>query len=403
MRTLTSTIQAVLNSDAIETKDVVIINIPAQIVPPLSATTLYLANGEGVSVNGQPYDNKLREISSIKFSTSSSPDNAEIKIENVSRELGFVLTDTQRVLDGSSVRIDRLFKVADGTWEPLTIFVGQVKDLKVDQEFIVLTLVSDMNKRGTKVAGRTITQRCLWVFNKNGSGVGPECGWQTSQPGDPNSCDHDVDSSNGCKAHGNLHRFGGVPAFTSLGSGNGYDGTGGGWGSGSGGGWCVHPDSWILCRTPNNLNFWLRAYQVKSGETLVSVDKFGRLVRSNVVEVSKGTTTRLYTITTDKGFGITCSPSHPIITSLEDRVGTPAHMVKLDDKVLVYDSDLSYQDSVKSIEVVNTSSNVILFKLEEPYHLYVGGNNKKGGIWFHNMKPIYTDGYEQMYNIGYLN
>src|SRR6476661_9768909 len=223
MRNISPAIQAVLDADYGETRDVVVITIKEQIDPPFPETVLYYSNGQGVSIDGHDYTDKLRGVGTIKFSLSSSPDNAEVVIENVSRDLGFILTNTRRIFDGAQVEIKKAFKIADGTFEAVTLFVGQITDTKVNQESITFSVVSDMNRRGTSVSGRTVTQRCIFKFNVQGSGIGPSCGWQTSQPGDPLSCDHDLNTLNGCASHGNVHRYGGVPAFTAITEGNGYD------------------------------------------------------------------------------------------------------------------------------------------------------------------------------------
>lgn len=390
MRAVSNTIAAVLNDYQGETKDVIEIFIKAQVNPPSPETTLYYANGEGIVIDGQEYENKLRSLGQIKFSLSSSPDSAEVKIENVSRELGFVLTNQVTVFDGATITIKRAFKIADGSWEPYTLFVGQITDTKVDQESIIFTVTSDMSKRGTNVADRAITQRCIWRFNVNGSGIGPHCGWQTSQPGNPLSCDLTLEGENGCRSHGNTQRFGGVPAFTIVGENNGYDpNNGGGWGWGGGGGWCVHPLQFILCESAVG-RYYVRAMDITQGETIVSLDKFGHFVQTKVVNARKGVTTQLYTLTTKEGFSIQNSPSHPIITSFEDENGTPCHKLKVGDSVLVTElhAKKAWLDYIESIEVVDKSCNVILLELEEPYHIFGAGTEKDKFILSHNAKPI---------------
>lgn len=391
MRDLSLAIQTVLNSYEGVTKDVVEITIKAQpqLDPPLAEQTLYYANGEGVTIDEQLYENKLRAVGTIKFALSSSPDNCDITIENVSRDLGFILTNTTRIFDGASLIVKRAFKIEDGTFEPVTLFVGQIADTKIDQETINFTAVSDMNKRGTSVAGRTVTQRCIWKFNVNGSGVGPNCGWQTTQAGDPLSCDHNLDSVNGCRSHGNVQRYGGVPSFTAI-TGNGYDpNDGNGWGNGSGGGWCLTPDSLVLCEYKKE-RFYLEARQIVEGENLVTIDNFGNMLTTKVVEASVGHTTELITITTKNKYSITCSPSHPIITDFLDNKGTASNLLNKGDKVLVYDyaNNKNFVDTIKSIEVTQTNSEVIMFKLEAPFHRYLGGNSKNGFVWSHNRKPF---------------
>lgn len=394
MRQLSQAIKDVLNADYGETKDVVIITIPEQVTPPIAETVLYLANGEDITIDSQLYSNKLRNISNIKFTMGHAPDTATIVVQNVDKELGVILTDTDRFLDGAKAEIKRAFKIADGTFETDTLFVGQVKDIKVTQEAVEISIVSDMSKRGTSVAGRTLTQRCIWVFNKNGSGVGPQCGWVTTQPGDPLACDHDLDSAGGCKGHGNQHRFGGVPAFTALGAGNGYDpNSGGGWGSGSGGGWCIHPDSWVLCINSQNLKHWIQAFAVTEHDWVVTMDKFGKTKKTRVNNVIKGTTTQIISINTSKGFSLKCSPTHPIITHFNDDVGTPAQNLKVNDRVIVgtLDEGKFMADIISSIEVLEMSCNVMIFELSQPYHIFVAGETKKGGILSHNTKPIFTN------------
>ena len=49
--------------------------------------------------------------------------------------------------------------------------------------------------------------RCRWAF------AGTECGWQSSQGGNATSCDKTLDGPNGCAAHNNKARFGGIPGI----------------------------------------------------------------------------------------------------------------------------------------------------------------------------------------------
>jgi hypothetical protein len=398
MRQISENIRELLERDFVTTKYTVSLTIPATTgTPSYPETTLYYANGEGIVVDGVSYTDKLREVGTIRFSLGAAPDNTEITLENVSRDLGFILTDTERVIDGSEVTIKKIYKLDDNTWEPLTLFVGQVTDVVIDHEKIKLTLVSDMSKRGTNVGNTSATQRCILVFNANGSGVGEECGWKTSMPGNASTCDHTVDGDNGCRAHGNLARIGAVPAFTAIGSigsgssggGTGYDDNSGGWVSGN----CVYPDAFVLCLDDEGKRLWTKAYQLKDTSTLVSIDEFGELTTTTLITSSKGTTTTLYTVVTENGYSISCSPSHPFITSLEDTLGTPCYKLQVEDSILSLDffGQKIEEDKIVSIEKIEHSCNVILLQLEEPRHIYVGGNTVDGGILFHNMKPKFTD------------
>lgn len=400
MRTLSQAIKNVLAQDYAETKDVVIITIPEQqgatVYPE---TTLYFANGEGVVLDGKAYENKLRNIGAIKFSLGKAPDNTDISIENVSRDLGFTLTDFQRVLDGSKVEIKRAFKVSESTWETNVMFVGYVRDTKVSQDKIDLSLTSDMTRRGTSVAGRPLTQRCIFRFNVNGSGVGPLCGWVTSQPGNPLSCDKGLDTVNGCQAHGNQHRFGGVPAFTALDLSNGYDYTSGGWGEGSGGGWCISIDSLVLAAREGK-RVWVEAASLRANDFLVSIDPEGRFVPSRIVSVQEGEVEKLLSLTTARGYTLSSSEEHGIMQKYSSADAVAVGTLVVGDEVLVYDfaTHTHLKDAIKKISVSTQKSRVLKIQLEAPHHLFMAAENEEGAIVSHNRKPVYTD-YERQYQM----
>jgi hypothetical protein len=398
MRELSTAIKNVLAQDWAETKDVVIITIPEQFgAIHYDAVTLYFGNGDGIFIDGIQYENKLREISAIKFSLNKTPDNASFVIENVSRSLGFTITDFQRALDGAKVVIKRAFRIDTTTWESDIMFVGYISDTRIDQQQIEVSLRSDMNRRGTSVAGNPLTQRCILKFNVNGSGVGPFCGWQTSQPGDPLACDKGLDTVNGCQSHGNQHRFGGVPPFTALDTSNGYDtgaggGGGGGWGEGSGGGWCVGEHSFILAEKEGK-KVWVKAHELQSGDFLVSINDEGQFVPTRLVKATFGNVDKLYTVTTRNGYSLSCSGEHGIMQKYTQATAVETKTLFCGDEVLVYDFDrhIHFKDEIIGYQISNEKSLVVSLSLESPYHLFMASNTEDGAIVSHNLKPIFTD------------
>lgn len=393
MRELSETIKEVLAADAAETKDVVIITIPEQqgaITYP--ETILHLANGDGVFIDGVNYENKLRSMSGIKFSLGKAPDNAEFTIENVSRTLGFSLTDFERSLDGSKVVINRAFKVEGDVWEPDTMFVGYIRDVKVNQEHIEISCNSDMARRGTSVAGDPITQRCLRRFNINGSGIGVDCGWTTSQPGNPLSCDKGLNTENGCQSHGNQHRFGGLPAFTALSEGNGYDPLGTGWGGGTGGGWCIIQGSYILV-DKKGTKTWTKVEHLTKETLVVSINDKGQFVPARILKIEKRKVDSFIKATTLKGYSTSGSDSHRIVSNFVNDEGKPLEEFKKDDKVIVYDfiKHIHFQDYIESIEKINKEVEVYMISLEYPNHLYLAGDLVQGCLVSHNRKPTPGD------------
>lgn len=393
MRTLSNAIKNVLAQNYAETKDVVTIIIPAQFgATNYPETTLYFANGEGIFIDGIQYENKLRNISAIKFSLSKAPDNCSFVIENVSRSLGFAITDFQRALDGSKIVIKRAFRTTDIDWETDIMFVGYINDTKVDQNNIEVTAVSDMNRRGTAVANEPLTQRCILRFNVNGSGVGPICGWMTSQPGNPLSCDKGVDTPNGCQSHGNQHRFGGVPQFTDITVSNGYDPTGGGWGDASGGGWCIAQSSFVLVEKEGK-KLWVRAYELKVGDNLISIDSEGNFVPTKLVRTKLGTTKQLHTLITRQGYKISCTGEHGVMQKYTSATAEEVKNLEVGNKVLVYDfhKHSHFKDEIEYKIVNNREALIVSLQLETPYHLFMASDNEKGAIVSHNVKPIYTN------------
>jgi hypothetical protein len=217
-RRLTPTIRAVLDAGYAQTHDIMDITLPA--TGALSSVTLHCGGSKGLTVDGNLYLPVLRSINQIKMSLGGNSDMAEATLENVSRTFGAVLADTERPLDGATVVIKRAFLIDENTdtYESVIIFNGVIQNVKVDQNLVTLSILSDMNKRNAKLGNKQITQKCLAVFNVNGSGVGPECGWRsggpgnpTDQVGDPLNCNKVFDSPDGCLGHANQHRFIGVP------------------------------------------------------------------------------------------------------------------------------------------------------------------------------------------------
>ncbi len=213
-RDLSATIRNVVDARyGAETHDVAILTLPATTTLP--SVTLYCSGKDGLTIGSQLYLKNLRAIGTISYSLGGNADSTSITLENISQILGASLTDSSRTLDGASVRIDRAFLINPdtGQYEIDTLFIGVVDGFKVNEDTIELTVVSDMSQRNARIANVQATQRCRNTFNVNGSGVGPDCAWQTSQGGDPLTCDLVFDSAGGCLGHNNQFHFGGVPTL----------------------------------------------------------------------------------------------------------------------------------------------------------------------------------------------
>jgi hypothetical protein len=133
----------------------------------------------------------------------------------------------------------------------------------------------------------------------------------------------------------------------------------------------------------------LRADLVTDSHIVVS--NVGEQVSFAEIEyITTGETSRVYTLTTENGYMLRCTPSHPIIRGYADDKGTPAALLTCGDSVLVYNSDAGQVelDRIAAIEYLDHREPVRMFHLKEGgSHTFAAGMNGKGGILSHNIKP----------------
>lgn len=407
MRKVPESVKKLIKADYAETTDVVIIELPSTEQNPGGAT-IYLANRDGFSVDGQGYGNHLRNLGTIKYTIGQAPDTASFSIENVSLTFANLLRDSSNYIESATAKIYKAFKVSQDDWELVPLFEGQLNGLRFNENEIAVNVISKMSLKTSQMARRPITQRCIWKFKSK------ECGWIEGMGGTPREtdgngdkvpidlaagCDRGWDTPRGCLAHGNIHRYGGVPQFTTYvgeapSQNNGYDENGGGqWGTGPGGGWCVYPDSYVLIDFKGPV--WKKARTLEAGDLIVSIDKFGKLVATPLVEAVTGHTTQVYKITTSSGYSLTCSPSHPLIESLEDMDGSPVSSKEIGDRTLGYALNThSLEDNtIASIEIYPKETEVVMLELGEGLHRYIASDVKEGGLVSHNFKQVATKGF----------
>lgn len=155
-------------------------------------------DGQFVDENGdtQTYLSCGLSFQPISVSNDTEIDGGSLKIDNTTREMGkLVLTHS---LKKAKVQIIRaLFDHLDNDLYSLTIFRGFLRQYRVSESDLELTLVSMFNlmQKGPK---RLHWNYCPWGFK------GPEC----SYAGGDISCDHTLTD---CKAKGNEVNFGGFP------------------------------------------------------------------------------------------------------------------------------------------------------------------------------------------------
>lgn len=218
-REFSETVRAVLDAQAAEVHDLLIITLP-KMPGDAEALRFYLATAdivaETVEYGERQFQPHVKSIGQISNTLGASPDNASCVIQNVDGYYGTLMNQTSRTLDGAECVVFRtlLTGATDTGYESEELFRGYIKDVKVDEETVKFTVIGETSRKGAMVGGDPVTQNCANVFNANGSGIGPRCGWTPAQGLDvgasASTCDLTPDGRNGCKAHHNRWRYRGV-------------------------------------------------------------------------------------------------------------------------------------------------------------------------------------------------
>ena len=214
MRTVTSEIQSVIASKGYSSYWLFDLHLPAQGIIP--AESFYISDS-AVSAGGHFYQPLLRSQKPRMIqSLGKAPDGGSIVVDNIEGEIGQSLLKSKRNFTGAKFVLWKAFLLGAGQLGLDKWMEGDVRAATVNESDQTMTfqLNSDLLKRESMMGAWMLSQRCIVTFNKGGllTPAQSRCGWQTTQGGDPDSCDKSEDGANGCRAHGKLHRITAVPA-----------------------------------------------------------------------------------------------------------------------------------------------------------------------------------------------
>ncbi len=214
MRTVTSEIQSVIASKGYSSYWLFDLHLPAQGIIP--AESFYISDS-AVSAGGHFYQPLLRSQKPRMIqSLGKAPDGGSIVVDNIEGEIGQSLLKSKRNFTGAKFVLWKAFLLGAGQLGLDKWMEGDVRAATVNEsdQTVTFQLNSDLLKRESMMGAWMLSQRCIVTFNKGGllTPAQSRCGWQTTQGGDPDSCDKSEDGANGCRAHGNLHRIAAVPA-----------------------------------------------------------------------------------------------------------------------------------------------------------------------------------------------
>lgn len=335
---------------------------------------IYLNNGQmlrlsrGKVIRGSVliYDNWIRSVDELRFSTESSIDRITITCQNVNSSLGFNLASNLRLLDYALANYGKIYESlrTPGLQADIEqVFRGVLANAESDEENISFELIVDYESLGAIVASRALSPRCWWTY-KNGV----EC---TSTSGET-TCPQ---TRSACVKRGVEKDFGGWEAFIEPVS--SPPGSGGNEGGGiGGGGTCFTLDTPVW--TPNG---HIPIGELVPGQRVVSFnEQTGELnYNDEITEVLDHETTGYYTFGFEHG-ELNVTPEHPLLVA--NNIFVLADMFQLGDTVKVVKR--GWEDSALRNIRWNSDAKV------KVRNLHVRGNQTyfANRCAVHNVKPL---------------
>ena len=173
-----------------------------------AGATVYTFAEDQVIFQGRTYLPHLVMDSAIKYTQTLQLSPVTVKLQNITLEMAAVLKSQQSDLQGVTATLQRFFLEAN---DYVTLFVGVITQLDIDEQNVLLTLANDIDPTASRVPARNYSQLCVWNFKD------ANCGYADGvDPNDPTTgqpyviCSKDFLS---CTARGRTQRF---PGFIYL-------------------------------------------------------------------------------------------------------------------------------------------------------------------------------------------
>lgn len=161
-----------------------------------------------MNFQGNLYEAGLILNSPIKTSQTLSLNPVTIQLQNITLETAAMLQLQGSDAQGVEATLRRLYLPAS---EAVTLFVGRVAEIDIDQNAASITLAGELDPTASQVPVRTFSATCVWEFKDS------NCGYTDgSDPVDPStgtpftSCPKDFLS---CTTRGRQRRF---PGFIHI-------------------------------------------------------------------------------------------------------------------------------------------------------------------------------------------
>jgi hypothetical protein len=201
-------------SQTAETHDIMDVTLPEVRLADgtiLAAVPLYLAAAKlarTIELNTVVYQPAIRKIADLKISDGDAPDGGSFELTNLEGLYGELLFDPVRTLDGAEAVIYRAFLTSrrgdPKVYDFDEMMRGTLRGVGVNQQTVSFSFVRDWSDPAALVVTRSLTQRCLAVFEDENCGhIGAPAGAVCSHIKD--------DAAAGCRFWLNEPRFYGVP------------------------------------------------------------------------------------------------------------------------------------------------------------------------------------------------
>lgn len=181
--------------------------LPLVTVEVNASTTLRLvANPTNVVFRGDTYNAFGLELAEVTSDAKGGLHDLSISVSNVTREVGAYVEFND--LRGARVTIlyvnsanlaDDDAVVLEERYEIMSVLVK-------GSQFVTFRLGHDRISQHQFPSGRFLRDSCRWIYKS------VQCGYA----GGLASCDKILEGANGCRAHGNVPRFGGFPLLTPV-------------------------------------------------------------------------------------------------------------------------------------------------------------------------------------------
>ena len=161
-----------------------------------------------VTFQGNWYEPWLTVASPVRYTQKLQVQPVSVRLQNITLDTAKMLQQERDAIQGSEATLQRLFLDCN---EALTLFVGRVAEIHVNDRSADITLAGDLDPIATQVPARKFTASCVWGFKDTNCGYTPGADPADPTTGSPfSTCPKDFLS---CQARGRQHRF---PGFIHI-------------------------------------------------------------------------------------------------------------------------------------------------------------------------------------------